>query len=340
MPQSLITRRRLLAGTAAASLGLIARGSRAASPAIVKLPKKLTMKCAVITPESFPYVDGLRKWKELAEARTGGTLEMQIFHTAQLGDERTINEGILAGSIQAGVGAGAWAGYVPAYNAVELPFLIRDLPHMYKLADGELGARIAAQAEQKGFKVLAYYSAGDQHFETRSKPIRSLEDFQGLKLRVIENKALVEGFRALGAVPAPLPYPQIYTAVQQGTVDGTANDLLSVTSLKLYEVAKYLTLSSYVVEPRPVIVSKRFFDGLPKDFQALLGETAKEAAIHERKVFEDKVAAGRQEAEKGGMTFLTLSDRDKWVDRMRPVWEEFGKSTPGAAELIQIIQKS
>jgi TRAP-type transport system periplasmic protein len=326
-----------IAGVALAPLGL---RSALAAPSIVKLPKKLTMKCATITPESFPYVDGLRKWKELAEARTEGTLEMQIFHTAQLGDERTINEGILAGSVQAGIGAGAWAGYVPAYNVVELPFLIKDIQHMYRLADGELGQRIAAQAESKGYKVLAYYSAGEQHFQTRSKPIRSLADIQGLKIRVIENKALVEGFRALGAVPAPLPYPQIYTAVQQGTVDGTANDLLSVTSLKLYEVAKYLTISSYVAEPRPLIVSKRFFDGLPPDFRDLLLETARESATYERKVFEQKVANAQGEAEKGGMTFLTLSDRDKWIEKVRPAWDAFGQATPGAAELIQIVQRS
>jgi tripartite ATP-independent transporter DctP family solute receptor len=326
-----------LAGAALAPLGM--RGALAA-PAVVKLPKKLTMKLATITPESFPYVDGLRKWKELAEKRTEGTLEMQVFHTAQLGDERTINEGILAGSIQAGIGAGAWAGYVPAYNAVELPFLIKDIQHMYRLADGELGKRIAAQAETKGYKVLAYYSAGEQHFQTRSKPIRTLEDIQGLKIRVIENKALVEGFRTLGAVPAPLPYPQIYTAVQQGTVDGTANDLLSVTSLKLYEVAKYLTISSYVAEPRPLIVSKRFFDGLPADFRDLLVETARESATFERKVFEAQVANAQAEAEKGGMTFLALSDREKWIAKVKPAWDSFAQSTPGAAELIEIIQKT
>jgi tripartite ATP-independent transporter DctP family solute receptor len=330
----------LTAALAGAALAPLASRSALAAPSIVRLPKKLTMKLATITPESFPYVDGLRKWKQLAEERTAGTLEMQVFHTAQLGDERTINEGILAGSVQAGIGAGAWAGYVPAYNIVELPFLIKDIQHMYRLADGELGKRIAQHAETKGYKVLAYYSAGEQHFQTRSKPIRNLGDMEGLKIRVIENKALVAGFRALGAVPAPLPYPQIYTAVQQGTVDGTANDLLSVTSLKLYEVAKYLTLSSYVAEPRPLIVSKRFFEGLPADFRTLLVETALESATYERKVFEDKVANARQEAEKGGMTFLTLSDRDKWVEKSRPVWAEFGKATPGAAELIELIQHS
>ena len=123
----------------------------------------------------------------------------------------------------------------------------------------------------EGYKVLAYYSAGEQHFQTRRTAIRTIADFKGLKMRVIQNKALVDGFRALGAVPAPLPYPEIYTALQQGTVDGTANDVLTVTSAKFYEVAKFFTFSSYVMEPRPVIMSKSYFDGLPGELQTSAG---------------------------------------------------------------------
>lgn len=298
---------------------------------------KIVLKAATIVAESFPYVDGLRRWKQLVEERTASAVELQIFHTAQLGDERSTNEGILAGSVHAGIGAGAWAGYVPAYNVVELPFLIRDMKHMYALADGPLGERIAAQAETKGFKVLAYYSGGDQHFQTRSKPVRALEDIKGMKVRVIENRAIVEGFRALGAVPAPLPYPQIYTALQQGTVDATANDLLSVTTLRLYEVAKYFTQSSYVVEPRPLVMSTRFFDKLPADIQAILVSTARESAHYERQVYEERAATKLEEAKKGGMTILTLADRQRWVDTVRPVWESFSKSTPGAPELLKLI---
>lgn len=336
------SRRQFLGGSAlgAAALLVTSQGSGLAQPAIIKLPKKITIKAATITAESFPYVDGLNFWKKAVESRTGGDVDFQVFHTAQLGDERTINEGILAGSVQIGIGAGAWAGFVPAYNVVELPFLIRDLKQMYSLADGALGAKLAEQGAAKGFKVLAYYSAGDQHFQTRRTTIRSLADFKGLKMRVIQNRALIDGFRALGAVPTPLPYPEIYTALQQGTVDGTANDLLTVTSARLYEVVKLFTWSSYVVEPRPVIMSKTYFDGLPADFQKVLAETAQEAAIYERKVFEDRTKGALEEAKKNGMTFFELTDREKWIEVMRPVWDAFGKSTPGAAELIKIIQSS
>ena len=339
-PRHPIDRRRFL-GSSLAGAGSLLTGipAHAQAPARAKLPRKLTLKFATIAAESFPYVEGAKRWKQLLEERTEGTVEMQIFHTAQLGDERTINEGVLAGSINIGIGAGAWAGFVPSYNVVSLPFLIRDIKHMYTLADGELGARIAREAETKGFKVLGYYSAGEQHFQTRSKQIRTLADFKGLKMRVIENRAIVDAFRALGSVPTPIPYPQIYTALQQGTVDGTANDLLSVTTMKFYEVAKYFTISSYVAEPRPLIMSKAFFDSQPPELQRVLIETARESAVFERKVFEAKVDAGFEEVKKNGMTVVTLSDRPAWVDAMKPIWEDFGKRTPGAAELIQIIQK-
>jgi TRAP-type transport system periplasmic protein len=321
-----------------ASAGLAASAAAAGPAFAQKPPAKLQLKFATIAAESFPYVDGARKWKELLEARSNGAIELQIFHSASLGNERTINEGVLAGSINAGVGAGAWAGFVPSYNVVSLPFLIRDLKHMYAVADGAPGAQIARDAEAKGFKVLAYYSAGDQHFQTRTKPVRSMADFKGLKMRVIENKAIIDAFRAMGAVPTPIPYPQIYTALQQGTVDGTANDLLSVTTLKMYEVAKFFTISSYVCEPRPLIVSKAFFDSQPADIQKLLVDTARESAVFERKVFEDKLVTGEAEAKKNGMTFVTLTDRDKWVEAVRPVWAEFGKTTPGGADMIKAIQ--
>jgi TRAP-type transport system periplasmic protein len=338
---SLTRRRALFTGLAAAGAGALAlRSTFAQAPAIVKLPRKIAVKAATIVAESFPYVDGLKVFKKTIEEKTGGDVDFQIFHTAQLGDERTINEGILAGSIQLGIGAGAWAGFVPAYNVVELPFLLRDLKQMYALADGALGEGIARQAETKGFKVLAYYSAGEQHFQTRRTPIRNLADFKGLKMRVIQNRALVDGFRALGAVPTPLPYPEIYTALQQGTVDGTANDLLTVTSAKLYEVIRFFTFSSYVMEPRPVIMSKTYFDGLPADLQALLVRTAKESAAVERKVFEDQSSTAIEEIKSRGVTMLELTDREKWIEQARPVWAEFAKSTPGAAELIEAVQKS
>lgn len=336
-PALLMTRRQHLALGGGLLLSCLAS---AQAPALSTVPKRITLRVATIVAESFPYVDGLRRWRQLVQERTAGAVDMEIFHTAQLGDERSTNEGILTGTVHAGIGAGAWAGYVPAYNALSLPFLIRDLRHMYTLADGELGRRIGDFAEEKGFKVLAYYSGGDQHFQTRSRPVSTLADFKGLKMRVIENRAVVEGFRALGAVPAPLPYSQIYTALQQGTVEGTANDVISVTTMRLYEVAKHYTTSSYLAEPRPLIMSKRYFDGLPKDIAQILVSSAVESAAYERSVYEDRSRRKIEEAKSRGMNFVELADRPKWVEAMRPIWDSFARTQPGAAELVKIISAS
>ena len=330
-------RRSLLLASGALVLG---GAARAQAPIIVRAPNKITFRVATIVAESNPYVDGLNKWKQLVEERTGGTVVMNIFHTAQLGDERSTNEGLLTGTVHAGIGAGAWAGFVPAYNVVSLPFLVRDLNHSHALADGEVGRRIGELAEAKGFKVLAYYTTGDQHFQTRTKPIRSMADVEGLKMRVIENRSVVAGFRAFGAVPAPLPYSQIYTALQQGTVEGTANDIISVTTMRLYEVAKFHTLSTYLAEPRPLIMSKAFFDKLPADVQKVVLDAAVESSKFERTVYEKRAAIKLEEAKTSGMTILTLTDREKWVDAVRPVWENAAKASPDAAALIKLVASS
>ncbi|MBM3518876.1 MAG: hypothetical protein FJX56_13650, partial [Alphaproteobacteria bacterium] len=128
--QSFDRRRFLHASAALATTASLAPPALGQAPAAVRLPSKLQLKFATIAAESFPYVDGARRWKELLETRSGGTIEMQIFHSASLGSERTINEGVLGGSINAGIGAGAWAGFVASYNVVSLPFLIRDLKDM------------------------------------------------------------------------------------------------------------------------------------------------------------------------------------------------------------------
>ncbi len=337
--------RRQFVCRAALFAGALATGSSlreaygATAPGTTTAPKnRITLKLATIAAPNFPYVDGAKKWKELLEKETSGEIELQIFDSGQLGDEKTINEGVLAGSIQAGIGAGAWAGYVPQYNVVELPFLIKNLRHMYRLADAKLGQKLSELAEQKGFRVLAWYSTGNQHFQTKSKRVTSLADFKGLKMRVLGNPAIVAGFEALGAVPQAIAYNQIYTALQQGTIDGCAVDALSVLTLKLTEVVRYLTISGYLAEPRPLIMSKAFFNGLSKDFQNALVKTAKQSAVYERQVFENKLKTALDELRKQGMTILQLSDRDKWVGAMRPVWQKFASQAPGNDELIKIIE--
>ena len=193
--RSKFNRRRFLAtGVALAASAVAGKDvALAQAPAIIKLPRKTTMKVATIVAESFPfYVDGLRFWKqEKLKSALPVNSNSRFFTQHNSVTSAPLTKAFSRDRSMPASAPAPRAGFVPAYNVVELPFLIKDMQHMYKLADGELGERIGQQAETKGFKVLAYYSTGDQHFQTRRAQIKTLADFKELKIRVIQNRAMV-----------------------------------------------------------------------------------------------------------------------------------------------------
>ena len=218
----------------------------AASVALIAAPaaaqQKTVLKFAHHAPVTFPYQDGALKFKEVAEQLSGGKLEVQVLGGAQLGGERDLLEGVRLGTVHIAIGAGALANFAPAYNIVQLPFLIKNQEHMVKVADGPAGALLAQRIEQQGgFKVLGYFSTGDSGIQTVKGPVRTPADLRGAKIRVMENPALIEAMRALGANPTPLPFPEVYTSIKQGVVDGATIDYTALWTTKVYEAIKYVT---------------------------------------------------------------------------------------------------
>jgi tripartite ATP-independent transporter DctP family solute receptor len=320
----------LAAGLAAvASLGLSA--ADAAS---------LTLRFALITAETFPYVDGAKKFKELVETRSEGDIEVLVYPGGQLGNEREINEAILEGSVHIGVGAGAMANLAPIYNIVQVPFLIQGQAHMEAIADGPIGKKLAALIEQQaGFRVLAWFSTGDSPIETVKRPVKTPADLAGVKIRVIETPVLVDAMKALGANPTPMPYTEVYTGLKQGVIEGAHLDVLSVDTLKIAEVAKYMTdwnQITFVSEPRPVIMRAAFFDGLSAEHQKLIREAMQEAAVHERQVFKDKMASIREKLVAQGVT-ITQVEPAAFVERVKPVWEKYAAQLEAQDLLKEIV---
>jgi tripartite ATP-independent transporter DctP family solute receptor len=301
--------------------------------------QELTLRFATITAETFPYTDGAKRFKELVEERSGGAIEVLLYPGGQLGNEREINEAILEGSIQIGVGAGAMANLAPIYNIVQVPFLIQGQDHMEAIALGPVGERLAELIEeQAGFRVLAWFSTGDSPLETVKAPVHHPDDLAGVKMRVIETPVLVDAMRALGANPTPMPYTEVYTGLQQGVIEGAHLDVLSVDTLKIYEVAKYMTdwrQITFVSEPRPVIMNAEFFDGLSAEHQTIIKEAMLEAAAHERQVFRDRMDAIRDTLVAQGVT-ITEVDTEAFVERVRPVWEKYAAEL-GAEDLLAEI---
>jgi tripartite ATP-independent transporter DctP family solute receptor len=320
----------VLAGMAA----IAAAGTSAA------FAQALTLRFAMITAETFPYMDGARKFKELVEERSKGDIKVLLYPGGQLGNERQINEAILEGSIQIGVGAGAMANLAPIYNIVQVPFLIQGQRHMAEIADGPIGVKLAERIEQQaGLRTLAWFSTGDSPIETVRKPVKSPADLAGVKIRVIESPVLVDAMRALGANPTPMAYTEVYTGLKQGVIEGAHLDVLSVDTLKIYEVAKYMTdweQITFVSEPRPVIMSAKYFASLSPDRQKLIQESMKEAATHERKVFLQKMGAIRKKLVDQGVT-ITQVDSNAFVERVKPVWEKYATQLKAEDLLKEIV---
>jgi len=309
-------------------------------PGAATAQQKLVLKFAHITPTTFPYQDGALKFKEAAERLSGGNIEVQVYPAAQLGGERDIEEGIRLGTIHVGIGAGALAGFAPIYNIVELPFLIRNQDHMARVADGAAGKVLAQRIEdQSGFRVLGFWSTGDSGIQTTKAPIRTPGDLKGAKIRVMENSALIESARALGANPTPLPFPEVYTSLKQGVVEGAHLDYTALWTTKIYEAVKYVSEPGFhfLSEPRPLIVSATFFDALPRDHQATLRKAAAEATAYERVVFRERQDKAIQELRAHGLQFTKLHEK-AFLDAIRPTWQKIARDLKAEDLLDEIVK--
>jgi tripartite ATP-independent transporter DctP family solute receptor len=303
--------------------------------------QKIVLKFAHHAPVTFPYQDGALKFKEIAERVSGGKLEVQVFGGAQLGGERDLLEGIKLGTLHMCIGAGGLANFAPAYNIVQLPVLIKNQDHMVKIADGPAGKLLAQRIEEQGgYKVLGYFSTGDSGIQTVRGPVRTPADLKGVKIRVMENPALIESMRALGANPTPLPFPELYTSMKQGVVEGATIDYTALWTTKVYEAVKYVTEPGFhfLSEPRPILISAKFLASQPADVQQWLAQAGAESAVYERGLFKDRQGKAIEDLRAKGLQFAKMDDR-AFLEAMRPVWQKVA-ATYKAEDILDAIVKA
>ncbi len=303
--------------------------------------QKTVIKFAHHAPVTYPYQDGALKFKEVAERISGGKLEVQVFGGAQLGGERDLLEGIKLGTIHMCIGAGGLANFAPAYNVVQLPFLIKNQEHMVKIAEGPAGKLLSQRIEEQGgYKVLGYFSTGDSGIQTVKGPVRTPADLKGVKIRVMENPALIESMRALGANPTPLPFPELYTSMKQGVVEGATIDYTALWTTKVYEAVKYVTEPGFhfLAEPRPVLISAKFFASLPAEVQQWITQAAAEASVYERSLFKDRQSKAIEDLRAKGIQFAKM-DEGAFLTTMKPVWQKIA-ATYKAEDLLEAIVKA
>jgi C4-dicarboxylate-binding protein DctP len=317
----------------------LAAAAAAAPLAPVRAQAKFVFRIAHSEGVGTPITLAFDKWAGILRERSGGRIDAQHFPASQLGPLVQLIEGSRIGTIQATTAGPdseeAVAPEIAAFGGAP-GFIFQDEAHVDRVLQGPLGREVSDIARKKtGVEFVDYGETGFRHVLSK-RPVRSLEDLKGLKIRVPELRIWVDFWRKLGANPTPLPYSEQYSALSTGVIDGLDSDFFSVLGFKWHEHAKHITLTSHWFLPKAVRVNAKWLDGLPADLQKLVRDSAKEVFAEQRKVNRANADKALADLEKLGVTVHRISDaeRTKWVDLTKPLFDEFGAKSAETKAMI------
>nr|WP_191093492.1 TRAP transporter substrate-binding protein [Bradyrhizobium campsiandrae] len=289
--------------------------------------------------EDYPTVQALRYMGALIAERTKGRHEIKVFHSRQLGEEKETIEQTRAGAIDLNRTNVALIGnFVPAMNVLAMPFLFRSIEHMQKVLDGPVGSEILDSFEPYGFVGLAFYDSGARSIYNGVRPVRSIADLKGLRIRVQQSELMSQMIRALGAEPVELPYGQVLTGLATRLIDGAENNWPSFVTTDHYKYAGYYTLTEHTMSPEVLVMSLKAWRSLSAEDQAIFKEAAQRSSRFMREKWRDLEEQSQRKAEAAGITVIRDIDRKPFEDAMAPVYAKAAQD-PTAAALIERIRK-
>jgi tripartite ATP-independent transporter DctP family solute receptor len=288
-------------------------------------------------PDGYPTVEGVKKFGELLSEKTGGRYSVEVFHSAQLGQEGDTIEQTQFGVIDLNrISIGAFGTQVPEATVTQLPYIFRSADHFHNVLDGPIGEEILAAFDKVDVVALAFYDGGARSFYNSEKPITSPEDMAGLKFRVMQSDIFVDMVGALGANATPMPYGEVYSAIQTGIIEGAENNYPSYDTAGHAEVAKYFSLDEHLMVPEVLVISKIIWDGLTPEDQALFREAAKESVAFQREYWTAKDIESKAKVEALGATINTV-DKAPFIEAMKPVYDKY-VTDPLLQDLVARIQ--
>ena len=298
-----------------------------AAPAAMAADK--VMKCGIVTNKDRSLSKGLVEFGKILEKETGGSIKVQVFTDGVLGGDRQTLEGLQMGTIHCtSVSTGPIAAFVPQFDVFDLPFLFKDKATAFKVVDGPIGQELLNKLPAVGMIGFNYWENGFRHLTNNKREVKTAEDIKGLKIRTLESKIHVDTWKQLGANPTPMSFSQLYTALEQGVVDGQENPFGNVVSNKFNEVQKYLTTTGHVYNASPFLLSKKFYDGLTDKEKEAVKKAATEAQAFQRaandKEDQDSVGTLTQRGMK--ITALNPGEQQKVVASLKPVYDKYAEA--------------
>jgi tripartite ATP-independent transporter DctP family solute receptor len=291
-------------------------------------------------PDGYPTVEAVKYFGQLVEERTAGRYKVEVYFGSQLGQEADTIEQVRSGVIDLNrVSLAPWNSLVPLTNIPSLPYLFRSPEHARNVMMGPIGDEIAAGFEQFGVVVLAYYDGGARSFYNSKKPVNALADLAGMKFRVIQSDVFVDMVAALGASATPMPYGEVYSAIETGVIDGAENNFPSYETAKHFEVAKNYSLDEHTIVPEVFVISKATWDKLTPEDQAIFKAAGKESMTKQYELWDAQVEKSRKAVEAAGAQ-ITTPDKQPFIDAMAPVYEKHVKDEKLKAlvEAVRAVQ--
>lgn len=318
--------------TAVTFIGLIRSGKAGGGGS------ELVLKLAHGLDQSHPVHLGMVRMAERLADLSGGTVELQIFPNGQLGSEAETIEQLQRGAIaMVKTSTASMEGFVPELAVFGLPYLFRDEAHYWRVLESELGQELLQAGQEFGMHGICYYDSGSRSFYTNGRPVRTPADLQGMKIRVQASRMAMDMISALGGSPTPVPWGELYTALQQGMVDGAENNPPSILSSRHYEVAKYLSLNEHTRVPDMVIMSNAVWESLSPEIQGWIQQAADESVTYQRELWQKETALALEKIEKEGMEIIR-PDLAPFAAATAPLRDQFVGTPVG--EIARRIQET
>lgn len=284
---------------------------------------------------------GLQKFKEIVEKETNGRITIQIFPDGQLGNDKSMMESLQMGTLDMTLPSTApIANFTKTFMVFDLPFLFQNEEVADKVLDGPVGQEILKTLEDVGMVGIAFWENGFRNITNSKRPINSLADLKGLKIRVMQNPIHIETFKVWGANPVPLPYNEVFTALEQKVIDGQENPNTLIYDAGFYEVQKYLTVSKHFYTPFVLMISKKTWDKLSPEDQEIIKKAGAEAGVYQRKVNRELAEKYLEEMKKAGIQVNVLSDEAKkeFIEKSKEVYNKF-ESDVGKDRLQKVMDE-
>ncbi len=315
---------------AASVLGaLLVAGAGSALAADIK---DRTIKYAVIYDMKHPHGLGAQKFADLVAQRSGNKMKVKVYANAALGGEVAIISSMQGGTVEmAAMATSQLVGVIKDFAALDLPFLFNTEAEVDRVVDGPVGKAFLDKMPEKGLVGLSWFEHGFRNLTNSRRPVTKLEDIQGLKIRVEQNAVAIDTWNALGSNAVPMPFPELYGALEQKAVDGQENPYSTVDSTKFYEVQKYLSVTKHKYTPLVLTLSKKFWDQLSADEKKVIQDSAVEAAVYQRKANRDLNEQYLQSLKKVGMQIneIPAAELARMRAKVQPVVDKYSAQIGG-----------